>query len=68
MTSKMLLLLCYRSQANLVVCSVEDTIVLTNEDITKDPKIRLEGHILEATRAITLELKEKFKYEFEWPN
>lgn len=62
MTDRMLLLLCHRSQANLVVCSVKDTIVQTNEDITKDPKIFLEGHILETTLAITLELKEKFKY------
>ncbi|KAG8125517.1 hypothetical protein E2320_020738 [Naja naja] len=53
------------SQAYLIICSVEDTIVLTNEDITKGPKIRVEEHVLEATCAITLELKEKFKY---WMN
>lgn len=48
---------CHRGHANLVVCSVKDTVVLANEDVSKDPEFTRGGgdvDALEAACAIAL--------------
>lgn len=60
---------CHRGQANLVVCSVKDTVVLADENISKDPELtRLswDADGLKATCAIALlALKQEIQWEVD---
>lgn len=70
--------LSHGSQADLVVCPVEDSKVLADEDITQDPKLSRFGgdvHALEAAgaaalalekRRIKVELRHRFSSDRRW--